>query len=381
MRVLYTCPLAHLTGHPPAEAAKETRILQDQGVEVELLTFCGVHEGFEVVVPETKVMSDNSLFKKLRSKFVLQWFLRTFEYASTITKAATLAKDRPIYLRDAEPFPHIVHIVNFFFRKRWVISSTGGLYTTGSGVKGVYKILLGLTGVNLPFWYKLTSNKISYVVQNPDIKTLMQRILGDNITVIPLGRRSEMPIEYANARQQLHISPNEKVLLMLGANHSGKDNETVYKALPYLNVVLIHAGPTAQSINAHPSILVKKYGVENKVILLDRQIGTEEKKLLFGAADWVLLSYHNIFSSTTSMLWEACAYGKPVIASSGSDLEKLVKKWGLGVVFEAGNSASLVSTTHKAMTGLDGWAKENCKEFIDAHSEIKWYEKTISLLR
>jgi len=381
-RVLYVCPLAHLPGHPPFECTKETRIMKEHGVDIELLTFCGVHSGFEVSVPHIKVMKDNELFKAIRKKFVLQWFLRVPEYLSTITKAELIAGNRPIYLRDAEPLPHLVHITNIIARKKWVISSTGGLYTTGKGIKRIYKFLLGLTGVYLRFWYKIGRDKISYSVQNPHIKLLMQEILGKNITTIPLGHKAEIPTNKEEARGILGIGVDKRVLLMLGANHSGRDNETVYKALQNLDdgIMLIHAGPTIIGYGISPVELAKKYNVEAKVMVLEKQIGNEEKKLLFGAADWAILSYRDTFSSTTSMLWEAAAFNTPVIASSGSELETLVEHWALGLVFKAGSPDSLIETIRKS-NKLDGWAQENCREFIEFYSEEKWFQATIALLK
>jgi len=380
-RVLYVCPLAHLTGHPPFECTKETRIMKEHGLDVELLTFCGVHEGFEVKVRETKVMRDNLLFRTMRKRFVLQWLLRTFEYASTIVKACMIADDRPIYLRDAEPFPHLVHIINVVAKKRWTVSSTGGLYTTGKDISGVYKFLLGLTGVNLKFWYKLCKDKIRYSVQNPQTKALMYKHLGVEAAVVPLGHKMLEKANKTEARKKLCINSDDKVLLILGANHSGKDTETVIKSMRDVDgVVLIHAGPSIQSAGKNPLDLVRKCQVEKNVIVLDRQIGNEEKKVLFGVADWAVLSYNKSFASTTSMLWEAAAFEIPVIASSGNELEELVKQYNLGLMFEAEDSGSLRFAIEKAKN-LNGWTIENCKEFIEAYSEDKWFQKTLNLLK
>ena len=381
MKVLYVCPLAHLTGHPPFESTKETRILQEKGVDVELLTFCGVHEGFEVAVPQVRVMSDNFLFKKLRRKFVTQWILRVFEYGLTILKAVAVAKDRSIYLRDAEPFPHFVHIVNLFARKKWVISSTGGLYTTGTGVSIWYKQLLKLTSVTWPGWYKLSRGYIKYSVQGPEIKTLMYPLLGSNITIVPLGHRIESVTDRKIAQRELGLSDDKLVVLIFGANHSGKDTEVVFKALTDLkDTTLIHAGPSVQSAGKKPEELVQKY--YSNALVFNRQIGNIEKKLFFGASDWVILSYNTSFSSTTSMLWEACSFGIPVIASSGTQLELLVKYWNVGIVFQAGDVESLKYHLHLARSkSLRDSYKINCRTFTEFYSEEKWCQQTLKLLK
>lgn len=380
LKVLYVCPLAHLTGHPPFECTKETGVLQENGVDVQLLTFCGVHEGFQVVVPQTKVMRDNGLFRSLRSHFVTQWMLRVFEYTSTVLKACSIAKDRPIYLRDAEPFPHFVHLVNLFAHKKWTISSTGGLYTTGSGVSKFYKLLLRMTTVNCKFWYRISRNRIQYSVQDHAVKQLMQPLLGDRITVVPLGHKLIDTVPRDEARKRLGLSLDTTVLLALGVNHSGKDPETVFRGLQGLhNVVLIHAGATVQSTGMRPDVLKNMYSANSMII--NRQIGNEEKRLLFGAADWVVLSYDKSFSSTTSMLWEACAHLVPVIASSGTRLEELVKYWNVGLVFEASNPRDFRAHLSLAMqNGRRASLASNCKDFISFYSESVWCQQTIKLL-
>ncbi len=382
MKVLYVCPLAHLSGHPPFESTKETRVMKEQGVDVELLTFCGVNKGFDIEVPHKIVFSNNKVFEALRRYLFIQWIMRAFEYLSTIVKAEIIAGDRPIYLRDAEPFPHLIHITNFFARKKWIISCTGGLYTTGSQMSWLYKILINFTGVNMKCWYKLGKDKIQYIAQNAQIRRVLADNFGDNVTVIPLGHRLETSIEKSEARRRLNIPQDKTILLSLGTNHTGKDIETLISAVSSMsNTFLICAGPSVQIIGDNASSLVRKYQAKN-ILVIDHQIGNEEKKVLFGAVDWTMLSYHKNFTSTTSMLWESCAYLVPVIASSGNELESLVKYWGVGLTFEAENRNDLVRIINMAKSSKDTspYMIENCREFIKAHSELKWFQQTKALL-
>lgn len=382
MKVLYVCPLAHLTGHPPFESAKETRIMKEHGVDVELLTFCGVHDGFPVDVKQNKVMSNNALLRKLRKNYLTQWVLKIFEYTLTILKAEIIADGRVIYLRDAEPFPHIVHIINLFFRKKWVVSSTGGIYTTGQSVSAIYRFVFNLSLVKLKFWYKLGRNKIKYSVQNEDMKTLLSEVYGDNVTVVPLGyrRKEKEKLSKTKARKQLGIPQKNLVLMVMGANHSGKDSETVFKALKDLeNTTLIHVGATGQIMNTHPMELAKKYGVGDKCVIIDKQFPEEDKKLYFGATDWLVMSYKESFTATTSMLWESMSYDVPVIASSGNKLEEMVAEWNIGIVFRARIAESLrwlILNNQLSIKTL----KENRNKFMDYYSDDRWFERTMELI-
>jgi len=355
--------------------------MREHGVDVTLLTFCGVHEGYDVVVPEVRVMRDNGLFRKMRSRFVTQWVLRVFEYTLTVLKATRIARDRPIYLRDGEPFPHLVHIINWFARKRWGVSSTGGLFTTGEGISPAYKAMLRMTTVEWPRWYRIGDDRIKYSVQNPKVRSLMVPLLGDDVAVVPLGHRIEQKMDKQQARSELGITDSETVLLVLGASHSGKDSETVFKALTgKTGVRLIHAGPVKHSIGSDPRVLEERY--KTGAVVIVRQIGNEEKKRLFGAADWVVLSYIPKFASTTSMLWEACAYETPVIASSGSELGELVRYWGLGYVFHTGSAEYLAYRIEQARNpAVKDSFRGNCRDFIRFYSEDRWFRGTADLLR
>ncbi len=331
-------------------------------------------------MPLLKVMDDNDFFRWMRGRFITQWMLRIFEYVSTIIKAMCIAGDRPIYLRDAEPFPHVVHILNLVWNRKWVISTTGGLFTTGEGISPVYRAILKLTTVGWPVWYKLGRGHIRYSAQDQQTLELMRPLLGDNITVVPLGRRAESKMDRVQARESLNIPLDDMVVMVLGANHSGKDSRVVFAALQGMkHVTLIHAGPTRHSAGDKPLELEARYRIGAHII--DRQIGDGEKRELFGASDWLILSYNRSFLSTTSMLWEACAYGTPVIASSGNRLAHMVKEWGLGLVFEAGNADDLRMHIEFARSeGLRRSCEDNCRDFIKFYSEERWLRLTADLL-
>jgi glycosyltransferase involved in cell wall biosynthesis len=107
----------------------------------------------------------------------------------------------------------------------------------------------------------------------------------------------------------------------------------------------------------------------------------DEKARLFGAADWLVLSYNESFASTTSMLWEACAYGVPVIASSGNELERLVRQWNLGLIFQAGDEGDLAWHIDAARSAaLRDSFSANCDDFLGFFSEEAWLKGTADLL-
>lgn len=64
IKVLYTCPNAHYSGHHPHVATVEPVYLKNNGFDVGLLTFCGILTGvkpdvnnYYVVNPKTDIVN------------------------------------------------------------------------------------------------------------------------------------------------------------------------------------------------------------------------------------------------------------------------------------------------------------------------------------
>ena len=145
----------------------------------------------------------------------------------------------------------------------------------------------------------------------------------------------------SEAKSRFGISPKQNVLLSFGALHAGKDLETVLKALKDLdNVTLLHAGKTNTRLLASFKELKREYASPN-YLLHDSYIDEESKSIYFSAASALILSYVTEFNATTSMLWEACRFRVPVIASDNKQVLELVSKYDIGLTFLSQNSDSL----------------------------------------
>src|SRR4030042_6892816 len=112
--VLYVCPFAHYPGHFSWAATRETGALKQAGIDVRLLTFCGVIDEGEVKVPQHIVISSTGLghfvrqsFTVLRKNTITRWLLMSFETFMTLITAIKLKKRLEIdviHLRDGEPY-------------------------------------------------------------------------------------------------------------------------------------------------------------------------------------------------------------------------------------------------------------------------------------
>ena len=384
-KVLYVCPLAHLAGHPPWASMNEPKALADIGLDVTLLTFCGIRKGCEALVPETHVIKKDYL-DTLRKYLLLQWVVRIFECGFTLLKAAWLSRHYDIiHLRDGEPFPFIPHLLSVFFRRKWLVSLTGGIFTvtdstktTGrKGLLPLYRLLFN-TVINGPQWrliYVLGHkySKFRYITQDSQTASHYNHMFKDKIHVVPMGSELKQLMSRVEARKRLGLPLDKTVLLLFGVPHSGKDNEVVFRALKDLpNTTLICAGASYLSVGQSSAYLAKKYDLGSKAKIYDFFIPESEKSMFFGASDWAILSYTKAFSSTSSMLWESCAYQLPVISSDANILSELVRKYDVGLLFEAEDSESLKEIIIQAARVDRTELKANCKKFVQEHSLEKW---------
>jgi len=115
--------------------------------------------------------------------------------------------------------------------------------------------------------------------------------------------------------------------------------------------------------------------MQDKTIIRESYIPEEEKPYYFFAADAIILSYTRQFLSATSLLWQACRFGTPVIASDNGQLKELVEAFQPGLLFTAQDADSLrqaiihfINLDPEEIQAL----KDNCHRFSHEFSMEKW---------
>ena len=135
---------------------------------------------------------------------------------------------------------------------------------------------------------------------------------------IPLAgcrRRERIP----DARARLGIEPAERVGLLFGASHPGKDVDVVFRTFA---------------------------GLSGWCLLTGGQIGGEvadeaTRALLYSAADVVVLSFVADLNRASGGLMDAIGWGVPVVCSDASIPADIVREYRLGTIFTPGDRASL----------------------------------------
>jgi len=402
------CPFAHYSGHHPYAATVETKTLADAGVDVILVTFCGVANNPEVEMPHYFVFNNSRFFRFIRKGTISRWFLMLFETVSTLIKAILLYRKLHydvIYLRDGEPFLFVPHLLSIPSRSyRWVVSLTGAnLFAPKPSMfkfsenPFIYFYAVALFVVSGRVWYplyklSLARNRFMFVTQNDEAQKGYSEFFGGvfagHVLCVPLGvGKNTIAVSKAEARDRLGLPLDKMVLLLFGAPHSGKDIKTVVRAVKQVpEAFLVQAGTQAFSLGSSPKKLVEVYGLSDRGAIFDYFIGPndENRPYFFASADALVLSYTKVFKSTSSMLWEAAKYRLPVISSNANTLGELVRQYNLGLLFKAEDFVSLVDAIKRfrviSPTGIEKM-KVGCERFITDFSYERWAERTIEVLQ
>jgi glycosyltransferase involved in cell wall biosynthesis len=413
VRVLYVCPFAHYTGHPPWAAIHEPEALARAGAEVKLLTFYGIIDETKVKVPHLTVLPRVRFTRSLQRviSFLLtrwsvsRWLLMFLENFWTLAVAIRLKRKLKydiIHLRDGDPFLFIPFLFSLFYRGyNWVVSLMGGkffytplpLFTTLRKEFRLFVYTIALKVLNSNLWrplYRraLARNNFLFLTQSEAVKrdydSYLQGVFSGKVFCLMMGHGSMAKVvSKEEARQRLDLPPDKPLFLSFGTCHPGKDLGAVFRALKDMpDVFLAQAGKYTFSVGPNPEKLARDYAVRDRVIIRSSYISEEEKPYYFFAADAVILSYTKQFSSTASLLWDACHFGTPVIASDSGQLGELVEAFQVGLPFRVQDADSL-SKAVKRFISLKPEAikkfKDNCRRFCDEFSIDKWAQGCLEI--
>jgi len=411
VKVLYICPFAHYSGHPPAAAINEPEALRQAGAEVKLVTFCGIIDDTKARVPEVTIVPRrfkkvHRVFRVIRKWTLSRWVLMFSETISTLIKALAIKRREGydvIYLRDGEPFLFMSHIVSLPFRGvNWIVSLTAAnIYMPKPPPIEfrnlpllVYSVVMNFV-INNRLWrplYRLSlkRNNFRFVTQNElakeDYSNYLGGIFGDRVQCLPIGVASmnrNILTSKEEARRILGLPQHKPLFLSFGAPHSGKDLDVIYRVFHGMrDVHLVQAGKQAFSLGVSPALLLARYNMEGRVIVKDYYITEEDKPYYFAAADAVIISYTKQFLSTASLLWEACRFGTPAIASDNGQQKELMEAFQPGLLFTAQDADSLRETIQRFLSLKPEEIqvfKDNCRRFANEFSLERWAQRCLEI--
>ena len=181
------------------------------------------------------------------------------------------------------------------------------------------------------------------------------RIPEDNISVIPFGINNTVPntsLSSAEAKRQLGLSKNDKILLFFG-------NIAPYKGLEYLvaafgellkndrryRLLIVGRPKGPQSYWNQVRGTIASSGIGHRVIDKIEYVPDEETELYFKAADVLILPYAHVFQS--GVLFLGYSFGLPAIAADVGNLKEEIIEGETGFVFKPRDSSDLTNTIQK----------------------------------
>lgn len=157
-------------------------------------------------------------------------------------------------------------------------------------------------------------------------------------------------VDRSEARRQLSLPAERRVFLFYGGPYRRKGLHLVISAFERMSndtaAFLLFAGHKPQ--NARIAKALERFASEGRAFLIKRYVTDTEERLLFGAADFVLLPYVGHFGSS-GVLSRAAGARRPVIASDEGLVGRLVREHNLGLLFSTGNVDELAVAMRKAM--------------------------------
>jgi glycosyltransferase involved in cell wall biosynthesis len=168
----------------------------------------------------------------------------------------------------------------------------------------------------------------------------------DKVHIIPLGTELDKFIENdytrASARKELQLSANTRIIGILGRIDPHKGQDFLIKAVHYLNTelnedveLLIMGEPTRDATEEYlPYLkqLVEDLGMSQKIHFRNF---TEKPEIFYKAIDvFGMASVNETFGMVTI---EAMASGVPVVATASGSNPELLRKGGLGFLYQPGN--------------------------------------------
>lgn len=228
------------------------------------------------------------------------------------------------------------------------------VYPRKSNEKNLFKPFLILIGMVV----SLAINRLSeyIMVWTPTIKQVLISDYGMNnekVVIVPHGIElaKDQSIDMEDAKRRLGLR-NKFVILFFGFIYPRKGIEYVIKSISEIvvkqpSVVLVIAGSTyGPTIRGRVYMallmdLVKKLGLDNNVIFVNKYIPDDEVPLYFSAADTVVLPYVYAFGSASGILAKAASFKKATIATSIPMLRDYITNGVNSIVVPPANSAVL----------------------------------------
>lgn len=155
------------------------------------------------------------------------------------------------------------------------------------------------------------------------------------------------PPSQKEARERLGLPTEGPLFLFFGMLRKDKGIEFLFEAFSMLQETparLVVAGSLFDYSEEQIRAMLQRLGIENRVILRLGYVSDAQVPLFFFAADAVVFPYRKIYTGGSGpLLKEAAVFRTPIIANDVSEMGKLVRERGIGLLAEPENPSSLAA--------------------------------------
>lgn len=175
-------------------------------------------------------------------------------------------------------------------------------------------------------------------------------------------------------RKKLGISEDDIVVLFYGLIRPQKGLDNLIKSLDGINVTLLIAGnmPCGESFEQYDKLLAK-HNINS--IRFIEFISEEFTNILFQICDVVALPY-KYFYSQSGVFMQAIQYHKPVVVTDTAAFSEYILKYGLGILCEPDDVASLREAFIK-ITGEKNILSKLASNMNDAAEDNSWTKSAL----
>ena len=212
-----------------------------------------------------------------------------------------------------------------------------------------------------------------YIVHTQKNKDALEKIIKKKpIHIIPHGL-IENPlkgISKEDAREQLGIAAEDKILLCFGHIRDYKGIDTAIEALSLIedpSVKLIIAGKCWEDWKKYEE-LIDKFGMQERIILKLGFIPVDQTEVIFRASDLVLLPYKH-FDAQSGVGALVLPFGIPMIVSNTGGLTDYVKNDVC--IIEPGNAKELASNVAQILDNREIY-EEIQRDIQEVKQELSW---------
>ncbi|HEX8372083.1 MAG TPA: glycosyltransferase family 4 protein [Chthoniobacterales bacterium] len=357
MRIAIISPSAHDQGHHwPCTEQLATALLAT-GDDVEIFVAAP-----PIIAPREEIAS-RLVVAQTRSRRISASESRKENKGSILSKNRemlacmwTLLKS---HQRDSFAVVHFVD-ARYFFLLILVILSRLNITAYLTGGRGHFRStpngsLFGKIRTDLfdyLFSTAFATNRLRFITETDATRLDWSTVAGQNVTVIPYPISPVTnKIDRTTARLKWKIPTDQPIFLLFGTHRQGKDYETVVQAACGMvpRPFLLFAGAVISENDPAKILALYKY---HESLTVSRFLTDAETAEVFTASDAVILPYPANYDKGSGVLLEACRFDRPVIATRGGFLEKFIRHFHTGLLYQPNSPVDLQRVLVEFVTAM-----------------------------